>query len=107
MKGSNPTFKHNKIHDCKQDGIYIYEDGQGMIENNDIYGNAFSGVEIRTDGNPTLRNNSINKNSYNAIYIHDSGAGTIEDNDLRENKEGPWNISEDSKNLVKRARNIE
>jgi len=78
-----------------------------MIDDNDIYCNAFSGVEIRTRGNPTITHNRINKNSYEAIWICESGAGTIEDNDLRENKRGPWDISEDSRSLVKCARNQE
>jgi parallel beta-helix repeat protein len=106
-KGGNPTVRGNKIRDGKQDGVMVEENGLGLIENNDIIGNAFAGIEIRRGGNPTVRNNRINKNGYEAVWIHDKGAGTIEDNDLRENEKGAWDISADSKNLVKRARNLE
>jgi F-box protein 11 len=106
-KGGNPTLKRNKIHDGKSVGIIVCENGQGVIENNEIYGNASVGIEIRTGGNPTIKHNHINKNLYEAIWIHESGAGTIENNDLRENKRGVWDISGDSKSLVKRDRNLE
>ena len=104
--GGNPTLRRNKIHDGKSAGIYVYENGQGVIEDNDIYGNSFSGVVITKGANLNIKHNRINKNAY-AVQVQESGAGTIEDNDLRENRLGPWYIFEDSKSLVKRARNQE
>ena len=95
-------LRGNKIHDGKASGIYVYENGQGLIEDNDIFGNANSGIAIKEAGNPTVRGNRINKNVYKAVYVHDKGAGIIEDNDLRDNKDA-WYISDDSKDLVKRS----
>ncbi|MBP7070331.1 MAG: right-handed parallel beta-helix repeat-containing protein [Methanothrix sp.] len=106
-EAGNPTVRRNRIHDGKASGIFIYENGQGLIEDNDIFGNTLTGIEIKKAGNPTVRGNRINKNAYNAVYIHDKGAGIIEKNDLRDNKQGAWDISRDSKNLVKRFGNQE
>jgi parallel beta-helix repeat protein len=78
-----------------------------MLEDNDIFSNALSGLQIKKEGNPTLRCNRINKNGYQAVWIYEGGGGIIEDNDLRDNAEGAWDISEDSKPKVKRARNLE
>ena len=104
--GGNPTLRRNQIHDGKSVGVYVYDEGLGTLEDNDIIGNANTGVEITTGGNPTLRRNRVNRNSYSAIYIHDGGLGKVEDNDLSGNK-GAWNIAEDCKANVTRARNKE
>jgi F-box protein 11 len=107
IDGGNPTVRRNIIHDNKLYGIHVKNNGSGFIEYNDIYGNNYSGVGIISGGNPSVRNNRINKNAYWAISIWNKGAGKIEDNDLRDNASGAWDISEDSKALVKRARNLE
>ncbi len=74
---------------------------------NDITGNAYRGVEIKTGSNPTLRANRINRNGYQAVSIHDGGLGVIEDNDLTGNEQGAWKITEDCIKNVTRARNKE
>jgi hypothetical protein len=33
----------------KDAGIYVDGNGQGTLEDNDIFGNAFSGMEIKTE----------------------------------------------------------
>lgn len=45
--GSSPILRLNRIHSGKQVGIYYYDNGGGMLEENDIYNHAFSGVQIR------------------------------------------------------------
>ncbi len=106
-EAGNPTVRGNKIHDGKGGGIYVYENGQGLIEDNDIFGNASAGITIGEAGNPTVRGNRINKNVYEAVWVHNKGAGIIENNDLRQNKRGAWDISDDSRDLVKRSGNQE
>lgn len=105
--GGNPTLRRNRIHDGKQSGVFVHNNGQGLLEDNEIVSNTGAGVAIRTGGNPTLRRNRINKNGHAAIWVHDKGGGVFEDNDLRDNVRGPWDISNNSKSKVKRARNLE
>ena len=81
--------------------------GRGTLEDNDITGNAYPGVEIRNDGNPTMRGNRINRNDYQAVWIHDGGRGVVEDNDLTGNAQGAWLIAADCQANVTRARNKE
>jgi parallel beta-helix repeat protein len=78
-----------------------------VLEDNDVFGNAFGGVEIKDGGKPTLISNRITRNAYMGVHIHTNGAGTFKDNDLRENAGGPWSISEDSVPNVVRTGNIE
>jgi parallel beta-helix repeat protein len=101
--GSNPTLRRNHIHD----GVHVLDDGLGTLEDNDITGDATAGVTITTGGNPTLRRNRISRSAYKAVYIHDGGRGVLEDNDLTGNLIGAWDVAEDCKANVKRARNKE
>ena len=60
--GGNPTLRGNQIHDNKRSGVFVHDSGLGTLEDNDITGNACSGVAIKTGGNPTLRGNQIHDN---------------------------------------------
>lgn len=105
--GADPLLRRNHIHDGKKSGVFVYDNGQGVLEDNDIFGNALSGMFITEGGNPTLRHNRINKNGYWAVWVYNGGGGTIEDNDLRGNAKGAWNRSSDSEPNLRRARNKE
>ena len=45
--GSSPTLRHNRIHSGKQVGVYFYDNGHGLLEDNDIFNHLYSGVQIR------------------------------------------------------------
>jgi hypothetical protein len=96
-----------RIHDNKEDGVLLWEPGQGLFEDCDIFANTFAGVEVRTGGAPTMRKCRIQKNGYQAIWIYDKSGGVYEENDLRDNQLGAWSIADDSKDKVTRRGNIE
>jgi len=77
-----PRIYGNTIHDSKGCGILVYENGQGVIEDNDIYGNAFSSVQIMGGGNPTLKRNKIHDGKSDGILVYENGQGIIEDNEI-------------------------
>ena len=104
--GADPRLRRNRIHDGKQAGVFVYEEGRGTLEDNEIFANAF-GVEIMTGGDPILRRNRINENGYQAIRVYEGGRGTFDDNDLRNNKEGAWDIAKDCQANVTRRNNLE
>ncbi len=54
-EGGNPLIRGCKLHHGKAEGIYVYENGLGIVEDCGIYGNTFAGVLISKGGNPTLR----------------------------------------------------
>jgi parallel beta-helix repeat protein len=103
--GADPQIRGNLIHDGKDTGIFVYDNGLGIVEDNDIFGNARAGVSVGSGANPTVRRNRINKNGYHAILVYKGGLGTFEDNDLRDNAGGSWNIYPGCE--VKQARNQE
>ncbi len=55
-----------RIHDNKESGVSVYEQGQGLIEDCEIVANTFSGVEVKTGGAPTVRKCRINGNQSTA-----------------------------------------
>ena len=64
--GGDPALRRNQIHDNKG-GVHVHEGGLGTLEDNDIAGNAYSGVAIGTGASPVLRRNKIHDNKLSAI----------------------------------------
>lgn len=94
--------------------MYIFGDGRGLIEGNDIYGNALAGIQIRTNSCPIVRHNKIHDGQHGGIYVvrvvralcgsvtgrssdglcltqHEKGQGVIEENEVYSNTlAGVW-----------------
>ncbi|MBR0956901.1 right-handed parallel beta-helix repeat-containing protein [Bradyrhizobium japonicum] len=79
--GADPRLRRNRIHDCRQNGILIYEGGFGALEDNEIFNNQLSGVEIKAS-NPTLRRNRIYGSRQNGVFTHEGAVGILEDNEI-------------------------
>jgi len=80
-----PILRENTIHDGKAGGVYVYENGQGVIENNEIFGNALAGIEIKEGCNPIVRDNKIHDGKESGVFIYENGQGVIENNDIFSN----------------------
>ncbi len=80
LGGAEPRVRRNRIHDCQQSGIFVYDNGAGLIEDNEIFGNALAGVSITAGGNPTVRWNRIYDGKTCGVFAYEKGAGLIEDN---------------------------
>jgi len=87
-----PKLRGNRIHDGKSGGIIVYENGQGLIEDNDIFGNDPMGVWITEGGYPTVHGNKIHDCRGIGVYVSENGQGLIEDNDVFGNERGIWII---------------
>jgi F-box protein 11 len=80
--GADPRLRRNRVHSSKEHGIFVYDNGAGVIEDNDIFGNSFANVLTMTGANPTVRRNRIRDGKVSGIRIDGSGGGVIEDNDI-------------------------
>ena len=49
--------------------MYIFGEGRGLVENNDIHSNALAGIQIRTNSNPIIRGNRIHDGQHGGIYV--------------------------------------
>uniref|UniRef100_A0A8C8J0H0 F-box only protein 11 n=1 Tax=Oncorhynchus tshawytscha TaxID=74940 RepID=A0A8C8J0H0_ONCTS len=85
------NHRGNAIFNGNQGGVYIFGDGRGLIEGNDIYGNALAGIQIRTNSCPIVRHNKIHDGQHGGIYVHEKGQGVIEENEVYSNTlAGVW-----------------
>lgn len=66
---SDPTIRKNEIFTGQQGGVYIFLEGRGLIEQNNIYGNALAGIQIRTNSDPIVRLNKIHDGLHGGIYV--------------------------------------
>ena len=82
---SDPTIRKNEIYSGQQGGVYIFSEGtsssffvkyhilpnlgRGLIEQNNIYGNALAGIQIRTCSDPIVRLNKIHDGLHGGIYV--------------------------------------
>jgi parallel beta-helix repeat protein len=80
--GADPRLRRNRIHSGKEGGVFVYANGLGTLEDNEIFGNAMSGVEIKSGGNPTLRRNRIHDGKQGGVLVHENGLGILEDNEI-------------------------
>ena len=80
--GADPRLRGNTIHHGRYGGVFVYDNGLGTLEDNDIFANGSSGVSIKAGGDPTLRRNTIHDNRQSGVHVYDNGLGTLEDNDI-------------------------
>lgn len=79
---ATPVVRSCTIHDGKAGGVYVYENGQGRIEDCNIVGNALAGVQIETGGNPVVCKCTIHDGKAGGVFVNENGQGTIEDCDI-------------------------
>jgi len=101
---ANPVVRHNRIHDGKAGGIFVYNNGRGTLEDNDIFGNTFSGLQIKTQADPVVRRNRIHDNKQVGVYVNEDGRGTLEDNDIFGNTYSGVEIRDNSTPTLRRNR---
>ncbi len=82
---ARPIVRNCIIHDGRQEGILISEQGAGSIENCDIRANVYPGIVVKTGGTPFVRNCKIHDGKGSGIFVHDQGTGSFEDCDIYAN----------------------
>jgi parallel beta-helix repeat protein len=57
----------------------------GLIEGNDMRGNAISGVVVSDRGNPRVVGNKVREGQGKGVDVYDRGLGTFIDNEIAHN----------------------
>jgi parallel beta-helix repeat protein len=78
----------------KSNGVYVSENGRGILEENEILANALNGVEIRLSSKPIIRYNKINKNSGYGLIADTNIESTTNENEIEENIRGKFKIEQ-------------
>ena len=60
-----------QVHHGKDCGFFIFDQGKGYLELNDIFANRIAGVEIKNKADPILYRNNIHHGQTGGVYIHE------------------------------------
>lgn len=104
--GAEPRIIGNRIHHGNQTGVFVYGTASGTIEDNEIFANNWSAVEIADDASPAVRRNRIHGGHAGGVYVN-KGSGRIEDNEVSNNRlSGIVVAGSDSASLTIRSNRI-
>jgi parallel beta-helix repeat protein len=101
---AKPRISRCKIHDSKEGGIFVYEKGQGIVEDCDIFANTRSGVAIIQEANPTIRRCKIHDGKSSGIFVYKKGQGIVEDCDIFANTNAGVRIKEEGNPIIQKCR---
>jgi F-box protein 11 len=82
---ATPRVRRCRIHDISGAGVYVYDDGAGVFEDNEITGSTWANVAVESGGNPTVLRNRITGSARSGVAVWDDGAGVFEDNEITGN----------------------
>lgn len=91
------------IHDGNQGGVVVYENGGGVIEDCDVYGNTNAALQIKTGGNPTVRRCTFRDGKQGGVYVYENGGGVIEDCEVYGNTNSGLQIATGGNPTVRRC----
>lgn len=96
--GANPKLLRNRIHDGLQSGVFCYDQGLGLLQENDVYNNLTAGVQIVEGADPILEGNTLREQRREnikeghkkaspvdapCVWVHSSGKGRLSCNEIR------------------------
>jgi parallel beta-helix repeat protein len=99
---ADPRLRRNRIHDSNQSGIFVYDNGQGTIEDNEIFANGMAGIQISGGGSPNIRRNRIYSGKLTGVTIRENSRGMIEDNEIFGNENAGIAIFESADPIIRR-----
>ncbi len=82
---ANPTIRANVIHDSKGSGLFIYEQAQGKISDNEISKTGAVAIEISTRAAPEITGNRIFGSKGGGIFVQAGARGLISKNEIHDN----------------------
>ena len=105
--GADPRLRRNRIHDGQQNGIFVFEQGLGTIEDNDIFANALAlhrDQRRRQPHHPTQPHQSEPVRGGPGVR---GRAWNVRGDNLSDNTRGAWDIAVKSNPHVHRRNNRE
>ncbi|HIK05442.1 MAG TPA: right-handed parallel beta-helix repeat-containing protein [Trichormus sp. M33_DOE_039] len=98
---ANPIIRRCQIHEGQGGGILVYENGNGTVEDSDIFANAFSGIEVRMQSKFIVRECRIYNGNTGGIFVDKQSQATVENCDIFENSFAGVTVSNDSNILIR------
>ena len=88
--GSRLVLRGNTLRSNQQTGVFIYQDGEGLLENNLIAENGLHGIAVRERGRLTAIANTIAHNTECGVWVYNEGQAELRHNLIAQHK---WGIS--------------
>ncbi|MEN8219600.1 MAG: right-handed parallel beta-helix repeat-containing protein [Pseudomonadota bacterium] len=104
IHGAEGIVSYCKIHNSKQGGVYVYENGTGRIENCQIFGNALAGITISKGSNPIVQHCKIHDGKDSGVLIWENGTGRIENCEIFGNAKAGIAIREEGNPVVQHCK---
>jgi parallel beta-helix repeat protein len=82
---SEPEIRNVKVHDCRLNGMLFTNQSRGLVENSDIYGNAWAGIRSEAGSQPVVRRSRIHHGQMDGVLIAGQGSGIFEECEIFEN----------------------
>ena len=82
---SSGYFKKNNVYDGKQGGFWMEEDASCVLEENDIFKNQKSGIQVGGHADPWVIRNIVRDGLKGGIVVHDRATGTFLQNEITRN----------------------
>jgi F-box protein 11 len=102
---ADPILRRCRIHDGATGGVFVWDGGRGTVEDCDVHGHVFAGVEIKSGANPTLRRCVIrDQPKHNGVMVWDRGKGLFEDCEITANGYADVRVSDESTPTFRRCR---
>lgn len=100
---SNPIIRRCQIHDSESVGVFVYEEGQGTVEDCNIFGHLQAGVAIVQESKPVIRKCRIHSGQAEGIWVNQA-LGIVEDCDIFGNAKAGVEIKEDSNPVIRKCK---
>jgi parallel beta-helix repeat protein len=85
--GGSPTVRGNVIRDNRGPGAFAHDQGTGLLDDNDIFGNE-GGVSVAVSSKLTILRNRIHDNAQAGVRIGGQAEGIVESNTITGNYRG-------------------
>jgi len=79
---AQPVFRRCRFHNSGECGIMVYDHAGGSVEDCEIYGNVFSGMEVRQQSNPSVRNTRFYEGQQAGLLVWAEAQGHVDQCDF-------------------------
>ena len=93
LKEGAPLIQHNRIHDGRDSGVLVCENGQGSVVDNLIFANQMAGVAIGRGGASRVTGNTIRDGSGGSLCLSLHSKGTISSNVIHQHPKSAMQVS--------------
>lgn len=101
---ARPTLRHCRMYNCRENGLFIYDYAQSLIEDCAIFANALANIAIEEGGDPILRRCQIYEGQETGMYIWGRGRGLLEDCEIFSNALAGVAIEQNASIALRRCR---